>query len=167
MTKKLKMITENKSAGIVRAFAQCHGIPNLALGNAGAAGVRLQDGMELYLERVAQPEKLFIYLNLGHLPSKPEERLAYLERMLSLNCLEQGTLCGTLAVDALTDEVLLQAGMAEAELSVARLEQTAQALLLHRSRLLDELRRFEDARPMPIKATGLQLKRRLIAGGVQ
>ena len=161
------MLAENKSAGIVRAFAQCHGIPHLALGQAGAAGVRLQDGVELYLERAAQQEKLFIYLLLGHLPAKPEERLAYLEHMLSLNCLEQGTLCGTLAVDVLTDEVLLQVGMAEAELSVARLEQAAQTLLLHRARLLDELRRCEDARPPSNKAVVRQLQRRLVAGGAQ
>ena len=33
--------TENKANQIVRAFAQCHGIPHPVLGEAGAAGMRL------------------------------------------------------------------------------------------------------------------------------
>lgn len=90
-----------------------------------------------------------------------------MEHMLSLNCLEQGTLCGTLAVDSLTQAVLLQAGIAEADLSVARLEQAAQELLLHRPRLTDSLRRFEGGRATPEKMAGLQLNRRLAAGGAQ
>ena len=36
------MNTDNKSHDIVRAFAQCHGIADLALSEAGTAGLRLQ-----------------------------------------------------------------------------------------------------------------------------
>lgn len=161
------MSAANKANDIVRAFAQCHGIPNLSLGANGAAGVRLQDGVELYLERAAEQEKLFIYVLLDNLPSAPQERLAYMEHMLNLNCLEQGTLCGTVAVDGLSDAALLQVGIAEADLSVARLEQAAQALLLHRARLIDELRRFNEARPTSKKAAVQQLNRRLMVGGGQ
>ncbi len=59
------------------------------LGEAGTAGMRLQDSTELYLERVTEQEELFIYVLLDHLPSAPEKRLAYLAHMLNLNCLEQ------------------------------------------------------------------------------
>lgn len=161
------MHTKNKSNDIVRAFAQAHDIPSLALSEAGTAGVRLKEGAELYLERATEQGQLFIYTILGTLPSQPEERLAYMEHMLSLNCLEQGTLCGTLAVDGLTDAVLLQAGIAEADLSVARLEQAAQELLLHRPRLMDNLRRFEGGRATSKNATARQLNYYQAVGGAQ
>ena len=161
------MNTENKSHDIVRACAQCHGIADLTLSEAGTAGLRLQDGVELYLERVADQGKLFLYTFVGTLPHEPEERLAYLEHLLHLHCLEQGTRCGTLAVDGLTDAVLLQTALAEAELSMARLEQAAQDLLLHRPRLIEELRRFEGKGATPKRTTVQQMKRRLATGGVQ
>ena len=53
------------------------------------------------------------------------------------------------------------------KLSVARLEQTAQELLLHRSRLIEDLRRFEGGRATPKRAATLQLNRRMAVGGVQ
>lgn len=160
----------NKSKEIVRAFAQRHGIPNLALSDAGAAGLRLKEGVDLHLEQVAENEKLFIYLIVGVLPPLPEERLAYMEHMLTLNCLEHGTLCGTLAIDGLTDAVLLQAGIAEADLSVARLERAAQELLLHRPRIADSLGQFKSGGAMPRKAmqpTAARLKRRTMLEGEQ
>lgn len=137
---------------VVRAFAQRHGISNLVLSEAGAAGLRLKEGVELYLEHVAANGKLFVYLIIDHLPSSPEERHAYVEHMLALNCLEQETLCGTLAIDDLTDAVLLQAGIAEADLSVARLEQAAQDLLLHRPRIANSLRQLGSGGATPKKA---------------
>lgn len=161
------MSAGNKTNDIIRTFAHCHGIPHLALDTAGTAGVRLKDGRELYLECAAEQGKLFIYAILGNLPSAPEERMACMEHMLSLNCLEQGTLCGTLAVDGLTDTVLLQAAIAEADLSVARLEQAAQELLLRRPRLMDDLRRFEGGRATSKKAAVPHLNRRLAVGGAQ
>ena len=96
--------TENKANQIVRAFAQCHGILNPVLGEAGAAGIHR-------------------------------------------HCLEQGTRCGNL--------------------NVARLKQAAQALLQHRVRLIDELRRVESARVTAKRAAALPLfNRRLTTGGV-
>ena len=44
------MSAENKANDIVCAFAQYHGLPNFMLGEVGAAGVCLQDGVELYLD---------------------------------------------------------------------------------------------------------------------
>ena len=164
------MNTQNKSNDIVRAFAQCHGIPNLALSDAGTAGLRLQEGVELYLEHVAENGKLFAYVIVGHLPSPLEERQAYMERLLTLNCLEQGTLCGTLAIDGLTDAVLLQAGIAEADLSVARVEQAAQELLRHRPRIADSLGQWEGGGVTLKKAalsTAAQLNRRTMSGGAR
>ena len=96
------MSAENKANDIVCAFAQYHGFPNLMLGEPGAAGVRLQDGGELYLDPRG-----------------------------NLNCLEPGTRCGT----------------------------------FDQTRLVDERRRFEDARPPSAKAAVLYRKRRLVAGG--
>jgi len=95
------MRAENEVNDIVCAFAQYHGFPNLMLGEAVAAGVRLQDGVELYLDTK---------WNLS---------------------LEPRTRCET----------------------------------FDQPRLVDERRRFEDARPTSAKAAALYRKRRLVAGG--
>ena len=133
-------------------------------------GGRLPEGVELYLEQVAENGKLFVYVTVGNLPSSPPERQACLEHMLALNCLEQGTLCGTLAIDGLTDTVLLQAGIAEADLSVTRVEQAAQELLHHRPRIADSLGRLEAGGAPPKNAaqsTMAQLNRRIVLGAAQ
>ena len=93
------MSAENKANDIECAFAQYHGFPNLMLGEAG---VRLQDGGELY----------------------PTSRG-------NLNGREPGTRCGA----------------------------------FNQTRLVDERRRFEDARPTSAKAAVLYRKHRLVAGG--
>jgi|GEM_PF-2929284 len=137
------MNSQNKFADIVQGFARRHGIANFSLSESGTAGLRLPEGEELYLEHTVENGKLFVYVIVGDLPLAAEERLAYMQQLLTLNCLEQGTVCGTLAIDERTNSVLLQAGIAEADVSVERLEQVAQELLHHRPRLTAELKQQE------------------------
>jgi len=123
---------------VVQAFAQRHGIMDLVWGASGTAALRFSEGIEICLEEARTNGKLFAYLELGSLPAG-EARIACLERLLKLNCLEQGTSCGTLAIDEATDTVLLQAGLPLSDLSMSGLEQAIAALLQHRPRLAASL----------------------------
>ena len=129
---------------VVQAFAQRHGITDLVRGAFGTAALRFPEGIEICLEEARTNGKLFVYLELGSLPAG-EARIACLERLLKLNCLEQGTSCGTLAIDEATDTVLLQAGLPLCDLSVPSLEQAMAALLLHRPRLAASLHEQDDS----------------------
>jgi Tir chaperone protein (CesT) family len=138
---------------VLADLAQRYRIANLQLGPRGTAGIRLADGIELHLEHVQTTNKLFAYTVLGTLPVMEEDRLLFMTQMLEMNCMEQGTQCGTLALDRQQDVVLYQTGMAVEGLTVDTLERTLLALLAQHARLAAELKSERQPAPRSLSST--------------
>lgn len=113
----------------------------------------LQDRVELTLEYVQSADKLFVHTVVATLPDNESECAAMCRRLLEMNCLEQETSGGTLALDGSRDTVLYQTGLTADGLTLARLDKALQELLAHRQRMIDSLKGAGPAGPVKRRST--------------
>ena len=134
---------------LLAELAWRYDIQGLRLSQEGTAGLELKDGARLHFEYVPATHRLFICSILMTLPAEEAERLALLNLALEMNCLEQGTLCGILAIDAAEDVLMYQIGVDVMELKLEHLDHMLQKTLVHTQRLLRELDEFLVQRRVP------------------
>lgn len=79
-----------KLDGLLKDLGTRYSIPNLRMPAHGALGLRLKDGIELYLEYEETEDTLYAYMHVMPLPKEDTLRLKLFTKMLKLNFLDSG-----------------------------------------------------------------------------
>jgi hypothetical protein len=115
-----------------------HGIAKLKLSTEGAVGLRLKDGIELFLEHDEKQGHLYAYTPILLLPKAHDVRLRLFAHMLELNFLGSGLAHGILSVQH--NMAMCHASIGIANLQVDTLDQPLHQLLESRANLIDRLK---------------------------
>src|SRR4051794_26763497 len=99
---------------LIQELGDRYSIANLSMPAHGAVGLRLKDGLELYLEHDDAQGVLYAYTPVMPVPGDETARLKMFEKLLQLNYLDCGSGCGTLSVQ--DGSAMLHARLKVAEL---------------------------------------------------
>ncbi|MFC7518719.1 type III secretion system chaperone [Herbaspirillum sp. GCM10030257] len=115
-----------------------YGITNLKLSTQGAVGLRLKDGVELFLEQDSEQGRLYVYTPILSLPKANDARLRMFARMLELNFLGSSMAHGILSVQR--NMAICHVSIAIADLKIDTLDQWLHYLLESRATLVNKLK---------------------------
>jgi len=135
-----------------------YSIANLRLPTHGAVGLKLKNGIELYLEYEETEDRLYAYMQVIPLPKEDALRLRLFTKMLELNFLDSAGESISLSIDE--DAAVCHTSFNVDKLSFDIFDRGLQKLVIRRTDIVNQLKdetKKDVAKPVKVSHTASSL----------